>query len=95
MTVSTVPLENVALSVSVEGNGPAVVLLHGFPHTRQLWDPIIPALAEHLTVIAPDLRGLGNSSRPDTGYTAADVAGDSTSLLERLGIEKADVVVAK
>ncbi|MFD5825907.1 alpha/beta fold hydrolase [Lentzea sp. NPDC060358] len=82
----------VELNVAVTGTGPAIVLLHGFPHTWQLWEPVIPALAGTRTVVAPDLRGLGASSRPASGHTAADVAADVTGLLDALGIERADVV---
>jgi pimeloyl-ACP methyl ester carboxylesterase len=52
-----------SLHVSTTGRGPAVVLLHGWPHTWQLWTSIIPALAATHRVIAPDLRGLGDSQR--------------------------------
>jgi pimeloyl-ACP methyl ester carboxylesterase len=79
------------LNVVVAGEGPAVVLLHGFPHTWQLWEPILPALAESKRVIVPDLRGLGDSARPESGYTAADVAADVVGLLDALGVEQADV----
>ncbi|HEX7309210.1 alpha/beta hydrolase [Lentzea sp.] len=82
----------VELNVAVTGDGPALVLLHGFPHTWQLWEPVIPALAEHHTVVAPDLRGLGASSRPDAGYSAGEVSADVIGLLDALGVERADVV---
>ncbi len=82
----------VELNVAIEGSGPALVLLHGFPHTWQIWEPIIPALAESRTVIAPDLRGLGGSSRPATGYTVNDVASDVVALLDALNIEQTDMI---
>jgi len=49
------------------GSGPAVILLHGFAETSRMWDPILPALGEKFTVIAPDLPGIGNSSIPSHG----------------------------
>ena len=58
------------------GSGPPVVLLHGWPETWYEWRHVIPALAPHYTVIAPDLRGLGDTSRPATGYDKRTVAND-------------------
>src|SRR5450631_3421667 len=59
------------------GHGPAVVLLHGYPETWYDWRLIIPKLAANYTVIAPDMRGLGDSSRPADGdYTKKSVAED-------------------
>ena len=66
--------------------GPPVVLLHGWPQTWYEWRHVIPALAEHYTVIAPDLRGLGDSSRPLSGYDKKTVANDIWRLVsETLG----------
>src|SRR5688500_10485733 len=62
-------LEGVQLHYVTAGSGDsAVVLLHGWPQTWYEWRKIIPALATHHRVIVPDLRGLGDSSRPPTGY---------------------------
>lgn len=92
ISLRKVVTNDVELNVATAGSGPAIVLLHGFPHTWRIWEPVIPALAAHRTVIAPDLRGLGGSSRPTSGYTAGDVAADVVDLLDALGIERADVV---
>lgn len=92
VAVRTIAVNGVELNVAIEGHGPALVLMHGFPHTWQVWQPIIPALAAHRTVIAPDLRGFGGSSRPTDGSTAADVATDILALLDALAVEQADVV---
>lgn len=71
------------------GSGPAVVLLHGWPQTWYEWRHVIPALAERHTVIAPDLRGLGDTSRPDTGYDKRTVANDVWRLVRgHLGFER-------
>lgn len=86
-----VPLDGVDLSVAVAGSGPALVLLHGWPHTWRVWSAVLPRLAEEHTMIAPDLRGLGASSRPAAGYDAATVAGDVRGLLDVLGIGRAAV----
>ena len=65
---------------------PPVVLLHGWPQTWYEWRHVIPALAEKFHVIAPDLRGLGDSSRPLTGYDKKTVADDIWRLVcEKLG----------
>lgn len=55
-------------------------------------EPVIPALATEFTVVAPDLRGLGRSSRPQAGYTAGDIAGDILALMDALQLPQASVV---
>jgi pimeloyl-ACP methyl ester carboxylesterase len=75
------------------GNGPALVLLHGWPQTWWAWRHVIPPLAENYTVIAPDLRGLGDSSRPLEGYDKKTIANDIWRLVgERLGVRSFFVV---
>ncbi|WP_199817549.1 alpha/beta hydrolase [Amycolatopsis sp. La24] len=90
--VRQVEANGVRLNVAVAGNGPALVLLHGFPHTWQLWSKVIPTLAERYRVLAPDLRGLGASSRPESGFDAGTVAADVAGLLDALGEPDAEVV---
>jgi len=74
------------------GQGDPVVLLHGFPQTWYMWRKIIPALAERYTVIAPDLRGFGESSKPISGYDKRTVAEDIYQLVRGLGFEKVFLV---
>ena len=69
-------LDDVTLHYVTGGRGPVVVLLHGWPQTWYEWRHVIPALAQRYTVIAPDLRGLGDSSRPLAGYDKKTVAND-------------------
>ena len=69
------------------GEGPAVVLLHGWPQTWYMWRKVIPALAERYTVLAPDLRGFGQSSKPLDGYDKRTVAVDIYELVRSLGFE--------
>jgi len=76
-----VQVDDVTLHYVTSGRGPAVVLLHGWPQTWYEWRHIIPALAQRYTVIAPDLRGLGDSSRPLTGYDKKTVAADIWQLV--------------
>jgi pimeloyl-ACP methyl ester carboxylesterase len=67
------------------GQGDPVVLLHGWPETWYAWRHVMPALAQNYTVIAPDLRGLGDSSKPPTGYDGKTVAEDIHQLVTQLG----------
>ena len=79
------------IHVRVGGSGPAVVMLHGFADTGDMWAPLAAELEDH-TVIVPDLRGMGLSSHPEGGYDKKTQAHDVASVLDRLGIEKADLV---
>ncbi|MFC8797692.1 alpha/beta fold hydrolase [Promicromonospora sp. NPDC057138] len=90
--VRTVAANGVSLNVAVAGSGPAVLLLHGFPHTWTVWSDMIPRLAGSHTVIAPDLRGLGDSERTAGGYDAATTVADLVALLDALAVAQADVV---
>lgn len=71
----------------IGGRGPAVVLLHGFPYTWEVWRPILPLLADagH-TVIAPDLRGLGWSEKTEGGYDKVTVAEDVRGVVRASGL---------
>jgi pimeloyl-ACP methyl ester carboxylesterase len=81
----TAQVNGVTLNYATGGTGPAVVLLHGYPETWYMWRKVMPALAEHYTVIAPDLRGSGGSDAPATGYDKAALAEDIHQLLLALG----------
>ncbi len=74
------------------GSGEPVVLLHGFPETSNAWRKVMPALAEHYTVIVPDLRGSVASDRPDTGYDKRTVAEDIHQLVHLLGLGPINLV---
>lgn len=74
------------------GQGAPVVLLHGFPETNFAWRFQIPVLAERYRVIAPDLRGYGETDKPATGYDKRTMARDLRELLLALGIEKIALV---
>jgi pimeloyl-ACP methyl ester carboxylesterase len=73
----------------IGGKGDAVVLLHGWPETWYEWRNIIPELiANNYTVIAPDMRGLGDSEKPQTGYDTKTLAEDIYQLVKKLGYSK-------
>ena len=74
------------------GSGPALILLHGWPQTWYMWRKVIPRLAERFTVIAPDLRGFGQSSKPLDGYDKRTVAEDIHQLAEALGFAQVSLV---
>jgi len=74
------------------GQGPAVVLLHGFGDTGDMWAPLAAELARDHTVVVPDLRGMGLSSYPAAGYDKRTQAADIRAVLTRLGLDRAVIV---
>ena len=74
------------------GSGEPLLLVHGFPQTHYAWRKIIAALSERYFVIAPDLRGCGDSERPETMFDKQEVAADLHALLERLGAGSVNLV---
>ncbi len=78
--------------VRVGGSGPAVVLLHGFGDTGDMWAPAAKALYKDHTVIVPDLRGMGLSSQPKSGYDKKTQGQDIARVMDALKIDKADLV---
>jgi pimeloyl-ACP methyl ester carboxylesterase len=88
----TVQTNGSSLYVRVGGQGPAVVLLHGFADTGDMWAPLAAVLVRNHTVIVPDLRGMGLSEHPDSGYTKKNQAVDIAGVMDALKIGKADLV---
>jgi len=84
----TASVNGVRLHYVIGGTGDPVVLLHGWPQTWYEWRQVMPALAEQYTVIAPDLRGCGDSEKPLTGYNKRTVAEDIYQLVLHLGKER-------
>ena len=72
----TASVNGIQLHYVIGGQGDPVVLLHGWPETWYAWHKVMPALAKNYTVIVPDLRGIGDSSKPLTGYDGKTVAED-------------------
>ena len=84
------------INVAVGGKGPALLLLHGNPLTHVSWHRIAPKLAEQFTVVLPDLRGYGDSSKPDggedhAGYTFRAMGQDNLEVMDQLGFERFQV----
>jgi len=83
----------IEVSCLLGGNGPPLLLLHGFPQTKAIWHRIAPQLAKFYTVIVPDLRGYGKSSKPQSSpdhktYSKKVMAGDQHALMKALGFEQ-------
>jgi haloacetate dehalogenase len=74
------------------GEGPLLVLLHGWPQTSHCWRKVMPELAAHYTVVAPDLRGYGLSDKPRDGFDKRTMARDVSELVGELGFTSASVV---
>ncbi|MGA2742233.1 MAG: alpha/beta hydrolase [Bryobacteraceae bacterium] len=85
-------VDGVRLHYLSAGTGPPVVLLHGYAETSHMWRPLIARLANTRTVIAPDLRGAGESSTPAEGYTKTEMAQDIHALAHKLGYERLQIV---
>ena len=90
--IQDIPVDGVTMHVRVGGKGPAVVLLHGFGDTGDMWAPLAADLARDHTVVVPDLRGMGLSSIPEGGYDKKTQAGDIRGVLAALGIEHSVVI---
>jgi pimeloyl-ACP methyl ester carboxylesterase len=82
----------VKLNYLMDGKGEPVILLHGYAQNSHMWLPLIPELAKTHTVIAPDLRGFGDSSKPDGGYDKKTMAQDIHALAASLGYKRVRIV---
>jgi len=80
------------LFVRIGGHGPAIVMLHGYGETGDMWEPLAVTLAKTHTVIVPDLRGMGLSAHPDYGYDKKNQGHDIAGVLDALHVGKVDVV---
>mgnify|MGYP000309569261 CR=1 FL=1 len=93
-TADYVTPDNQLIAYEVAGDGPPLLLLHGFPQTRAMWRPIVPALAKHCTVVSADLRGYGDSGKPATmpEMSFRLMAQDMVHLMTSLGFAQFHVV---
>jgi pimeloyl-ACP methyl ester carboxylesterase len=74
--------------VVIGGDGPPLLLVHGWPQTWYAWRKVMPALAKDFTVIAPDQRGIGLTDKPAAGYDSATTANDLIALMDELGYDR-------
>ena len=91
-TTQDIATNGTTLHVRIGGSGPTVVLLHGYGETGDMWAPLAAELARDHRVIVPDLRGMGLSEKPATGYDKKNEAKDIAGVLDALKAEKVDVV---
>jgi haloacetate dehalogenase len=92
-TLDRIDVGDAVLRVRHGGSGPPVLLLHGHPRTHATWNKVAPLLAERFTVVCPDLRGYGESSKPATTpdhapYSKRAMAGDCAALMRVLGHDR-------
>jgi 3-oxoadipate enol-lactonase len=85
-------VNGIQIAYDRRGDGPPLVLLHGYPLDHHLWDEVVPLLADTFDVILPDLRGFGESTTFDSPYTMDDYASDVADLLDQLEIQKTAIV---
>src|ERR1700751_6106740 len=84
-------VNGVKLHYLVAGKGTPVILLHGYAQNSHMWRPLMKELAKTHLVVAPDLRGFGDSAKPESGYDKKTMAQDVHALAQSLGIQKAGV----
>lgn len=84
-------VNGVKIHYVIGGKGDALVLIHGFGQNWYMWNRLLPELSKHFTVIAPDLRGLGESEKTEGGYDKKTMATDIHELVKKLGYNKASV----
>lgn len=89
----TIDTGTVKIHLRYGGSGPPLLLLHGYPQTHVMWHRIAPVLAERFTVVAPDLRGYGDSGKPEGGgdhlaYAKRTMAADQVTVMRALGFER-------
>ena len=91
-TSHTAEIDGVKLHYTSGGHGPALILLHGYAETSRMWVPLLPALGEKFSVLAPDLPGIGDSGIPTSGLDMKSASLRIHGLARSLGVEKARVV---
>ncbi len=81
-------VRGIEMAYDVEGTGPTVLLLHGFPFNRSMWREQVDMLSDRFRVVTPDLRGMGETTATDEPATMAEMADDVAALLDKLDIER-------
>src|ERR1700722_4553356 len=92
-----IDVEGAAITCPRRGSGPPLLLLHGYPENHLMWRHVAPLLAEHHTVVAPDLRGYGDSGKPAPDaaglvYAKRSMARDQVELMRQLGFTEFGLV---
>jgi len=82
---ATAMVNGVNIHYVIGGKGEPLVLVHGFGQNWYMWNRLLPELSKHFTVIAPDLRGVGESDKPEGGYDKKNMAKDIHELVKKLG----------
>src|SRR5271157_759400 len=90
--IQKIKVDDATIHVRAGGKGPAVVMLHGFGDTGDMWAPVAAVLIHNHTVVVPDLRGIGLSSHPEGGYEKKTQARDIAQVMDALKVDKADLV---
>jgi pimeloyl-ACP methyl ester carboxylesterase len=91
-TARDIAANGTTIHVRVGGKGPAVLLLHGYGETGDMWVPLATDLARDHTVIVPDLRGMGLSAKPNSGFDKKTQAGDMAAVLDALQVPRVALV---
>lgn len=91
-TLRRVTTHGTSINVASGGSGPAILFLHGWPHTWEIWSAVMHNLKSDYTVIAPDLRGLGASGKAASGFDLHTLADDAAAVLDAFNVETAAVV---
>jgi pimeloyl-ACP methyl ester carboxylesterase len=86
--IRSIAVNGATLHIRIGGKGPAVVLLHGFADTGDMWAPLAEALHKDHTVIVPDLRGMGLSSQPAGGYDKKTQGVDIAMVMDTLNVRR-------
>jgi pimeloyl-ACP methyl ester carboxylesterase len=92
MELRHIRLHGSSIGYRTAGEGPVVVLIHGMAGSSETWEPVIPLLAKHCTVVAPDLLGHGSSAQPLGDYSLGSLASGVRDLIVALGHERATIV---
>ena len=92
MRYQALRVNGASLHIAELGEGAPLLLLHGWPEFWLTWEPVMLRLAKRYRLVAPDLRGFGDSDKPDGPFGAADHATDMLALLDALGIRQAGIV---
>lgn len=85
-------VNSVKIHYVIGGKGEPLLLIHGFGQNWYMWNRLLPELSKHYTVIAPDMRGVGESGKPASGYDKKNMAVDMHELMKKLGYQHVNVV---